>query len=122
MMKKIILLMLLFFSVNAFSAGLNREGLREISDFANDVCDQISAGGEITRSKIEVTLNGNMTGLAKALGLSAGANGIYTKDNEIFKGVPYEKLPDQMSDSRLCKRELAKILINERSSLKKNLE
>jgi hypothetical protein len=107
MMKVLMFAGLLVISFSSFSKGLDREGLKEISDFAKEVCDEISAEGQITRSKIELKLNGNITGLAKALGLKAGAGGTYTRNNESYKGVPYEKLPEQMSDSRACKRELS---------------
>lgn len=93
------------------------ESLTDISSFAKDICDEISDGGEITRKQVEGTLEGKVGGVAKLLGASVGADGKIKVDNTLYKGLPYEKVPSQMADSRDCKKKLAIMLIEERNRI-----
>jgi len=90
------------------------QSLTEISDFAADICDEIAQSGEITKQKIEGNINGKLSGVAKLLGGSLDAGGKIVVDEENYVGVPYEKLSDQLSNARECRRELAKTLLDER--------
>lgn len=98
------------------------DSLEEISIFAKDICDEIRVEGVITREKIEGKLHGEVKGIAELLGASVGAEGIILVDELKYKGLPYEKLSDQMKDARDCRKQLATMLIQERKKVSSGTE
>ncbi|CAM5400268.1 hypothetical protein TMEC50S_02021 [Thauera mechernichensis] len=91
--------------------------LTEISEFADSICDQIRPEGSISRTEIEGSLRGQASGVAKLLGLTVGADGRVKHGREDYRGLPLDHVAEQMQGSRECKRQLAALLISERSRL-----
>ena len=92
------------------------ESLKEIEKFASNICNEIRLQGSYSREKIEAKINGEIAGVAKLIGASVSANGKLNIHNE--KGLPYEKLAEQISSARDCRREIAKLLIDERKQIR----
>ena len=94
------------------------DSLTEISKFAQDICDQISftnIAGDMTRKQIEGKLTGEAKAIEKLLGISLEADG--KVDNTQYKGLPYDKVAENVKDARECKQQLAKMLVEERSKI-----
>ncbi len=98
------------------------DSLREISLFAMDICDSIRTEGSISRKEITAKLEGQTKGIAKLIGASVAADGTIKIDNTEYKGLPYKSLPSQMQDSRACKKDIAKMLLDERKTAKKKFK
>jgi len=92
------------------------DSLDEIAIFAEKICSQSLRGGE-TSTTITANLNGDVNGLAKALGISVGAGGLVKKDGVHYEGIPENRLPNSIPTPAQCKFELAKVLIEERQRL-----
>jgi hypothetical protein len=90
--------------------------LEEIAAFASKICNQSLSGGE-TSTTIEAKLNGDVNGLAKALGITVGAGGLVKQDGTHYEGIPKEKLPTEIPTEAQCRTDLAKLLIAERQQL-----
>ena len=93
--------------------------LKEISEFAKDICDEISVGGNINRKQIEGKIEGNVSGLAKLIGASVGVDGTLKIDDTNYTGLPYENVAEQMTGARDCRQQLATMLIDERDRISK---
>jgi len=91
--------------------------LSEISQFAGNICDKLSTSGSIERTKIVGSLTGNARALVKLIGGSIGVDGSVTVDNMNYDGLPYEMLPEQMSDARACRKEVAYMLLEQKSAI-----
>jgi len=102
--------------VTCVSFAAHAESLDEIATFAQKICNQSLSGGE-TSTTIAANLNGDVNGLAKALGISVGAGGLVKKDGNHYEGIPEKKLPNSIPTPAQCKLELAKVLIEERRRL-----
>lgn len=92
------------------------DSLSDIAAFAEKICNQSLVGNE-SSTTIQANLNGDLNGLAKALGLSVGAGGLVKKDGSHYDGIPKDKLPNSIPTPAQCKLELAKVLISERERL-----
>nr|VFK41310.1 MAG: hypothetical protein BECKTC1821E_GA0114239_10116 [Candidatus Kentron sp. TC] len=96
---------------------ISATSLEEISDFAKNICDEIAQEGEIKRSKIMGKLQGQASGVAKLLGAKVGLDGSIEIDHEKYKGLPIENLPEQLSDARICRKDLSALLLKERREI-----
>lgn len=108
-------MLVLFFSINNVYA----DSLNDISKFAKEICDDIRPEGKINKSEVEAKLNGNISGIAKLIGGSLNIDGTISSGSTKYKGLPYEMLPTVMKDARECKQDIAKMLLNERSTIKR---
>ena len=91
--------------------------LAEISAFAKDICDEIRIDGKIARREIEGKLSGEAGGVAKVIGLSVGADGKIRDDQTEYKGLPFDKVAQQMQSARECRQQVAKMLFDERTRI-----
>lgn len=108
--KKIVLFPLAI----ALTISCYAETLNDISTFAKSICDEVSLSGSINRSTIKAEIAGNIKPLSKLLGVKFNAKGMYTLNNTEYQGLPYDSLPEQMKDSRTCKKEISFLLLEER--------
>lgn len=117
-------LLLLFLMHAAFNA--QADSLSEISNFSKEICDDIDTKGSHTISKTEIQakLEGEIGKVAKFIGAKIGADGKITiGENKVeYDGLPYDSLSEQMTNSRSCKLEISKMLINERKKLVEGLD
>jgi hypothetical protein len=108
MFKKIILfVMILPFTCNATN-------FSEIASFAEKICDRVETSGTIESTKVMGQLTGEAKALIKLIGGTVGVDGSITIENTTYNGLPFEKLPDQMSDARECRKDLALVLLESR--------
>ena len=99
-----------------FCAPTRADSLTEIAAFADKICTQ-SIGGSETSTTIEGRLNGDVNGLAKALGLTVSGGALVRRDGTKYEGIPKDKLPASIPTPAQCKLEVAKLLIDERQRL-----
>lgn len=99
------------------STNLHATSLVEIAAFSKETCDKIKTDGKIRREQIEGSINGNISGVAKLLGASLDANGKIAIDETTYDGIPFEDIPDQLSDARSCRKEITKLLLKERQEI-----
>ena len=100
------------------------ESLDKISQFAKEICDEIKQEGKtkISKKDIEGKLINKDQQVANMIGAKiTGGKITYGEANEEYEGLPLTALPEQMSDSRDCKKEMAKMLLKERKKVKKKL-
>lgn len=114
-MKKVALFVAAF--ATAMNVAAQGSGNSEIAKFAKEICDEIRPEGTITRQEIEGRLQGEVGGVARAIGLSVGADGKLRHDKTEYKGLPIEKVSDQMKDARDCRLQVTKMLVEERNRL-----
>ena len=105
---------IIFLLASSFS---NAASLSEISAFAKDICDDIRTEGKISKKEISAKLQGEIEGIAKLFGVSVSSDGKLKLNEEEYIGLPYESLPEQMSNSRECKKDISKMLIKERQEI-----
>lgn len=91
----------------------------EIADFAEKVCDRVETSGSIESTKVMGQLTGEAKALVKLIGGKVGIDGSITVENTTYKGLPFEKLPEQMSDARDCRKELALVLLEGREMVQR---
>ncbi len=115
----------MFMAVILLSFNAHADSLMEISKFSKDICDDIETKGNriITKTDVKAQLKGKMGKIAKYIGADLGVDGKLTigKTKEEYEGLPYESISEQMIDSRSCKREISKMLIQERKKVSKRL-
>ncbi len=99
-------------------SNINAASFEEISAFATNICGKVKDGGEFTRQRIEGEIKGELKGIAKLLGASVGAEGKLIIDDTEYKGLPYDKLSENMMDERECKLKLAVMLIDAQKKIK----
>jgi hypothetical protein len=92
------------------------DSLTEIAAFAEKICNQSLSGSE-SSTEIVARLNGDIQGLAKALGISVAGGGLVKRDGSHYEGIPKDKLPASIPTPAQCKADLAKVLIEERQKL-----
>lgn len=109
-------LFIVFIFISSMSLAVKADSLQEIATFSERICSNI-VEGHITRTNIETSIKADIPGLAKAMGLSVGADGTLKHGDETYVGIPIEKLPAEILTPAQCKLELAKILIEERNRL-----
>lgn len=105
-----ILILVLAFSISMITSAAS---LDEISNFASEICEEVEAGGIITREKVKATIEANAGNLIKLVGANISGEGTYEKEKKITEGLPYESLPEQFSDVRACKKYIARTLLEE---------
>lgn len=87
------------------------QNLTEISQFAQNICSDIPSGS-LTRSNIQGKVQANAGLFAKIVSGSAEFDA--AKSDEIYKGIPFEKLPPSIPTVTMCKLELAKVLLEKK--------
>jgi hypothetical protein len=80
----------------------------DMAQFAQSVCGDIPSG-QYSKSTIAGGVKVNAPLLAKLL--SGDANVGADKVDEVYNGIPFQKLPDNIPTVAMCKLELVKILI-----------
>ena len=85
----------------------------DMANFAQSVCGDIPEG-TLSRSSIQGKVEANAGVLAKIISGDANVNG--SKTEEIYKGIPFDKLPDKIPTVSMCKLELIKVLLSRGSS------
>jgi hypothetical protein len=88
------------------------ETYAEMAQFAQSICGDIPAGS-LTRTNIQAKVQANAWLLAKIISGSGDVNA--SKQQEIYQGIPFDKLPDKIPTISMCKSELVKILIARKS-------
>jgi hypothetical protein len=78
-----------------------------IAVFADSICGDIPQG-QLTRTVIQNKVANRAKELASAY--SGGPIVNETKTQEIYKGIPFEKLPDHIPTVGMCKLELVRLL------------
>jgi hypothetical protein len=91
------------------------QSLIEIEQFAQSICGDIPSGS-YTKTVIEGKIKANVDGLAKLVVGSGSGNLTDSKKEEIYSGIPFKNLPDQIPTESMCKSELAKILLQRKTS------
>ncbi len=79
-----------------------------IAQFAQSICGDIPEGS-LTRTSIQGKVEANAGLLAKIISGDANVSG--TKTEEIYKGIPFDKLPDNIPTVSMCKSELVRLLL-----------
>jgi hypothetical protein len=80
----------------------------EMAQFAQSICGDIPSGS-LTRTNIQSKVQANAGLLAKIISGSGEVSG--QRQQEIYQGVPFEKLPDNIPTVSMCKIELIKTLL-----------
>jgi hypothetical protein len=81
----------------------------EMAQFAQSICGDIPEGS-LTRTAIQGKVEANAGVIAKIISGSGDVSG--SKTEEIYKGIPFEKLPDKIPTVGMCKIELMKIILH----------
>jgi hypothetical protein len=117
---KIILLFLAATLVN-ICLPARAQSLIEIEQFAQSICGDIPSGS-YTKTVIEGKVKANVNGLARLVVGSGSGNLTDSKKEEIYNGIPFKNLPDHIPTESMCKSELAKILLQRKTSSEKEKE
>jgi len=80
----------------------------DMAQFAQSICGDIPEGS-LTRTSIQGKVEANVGLLAKLISGDANVSG--TKAEEIYNGIPFDKLPDKIPTVSMCKIELVKVLL-----------
>lgn len=113
------MIFLLTASASFFVTTARADSLTEIAIFADKICNQSLSGSE-SSTTIIANLNGDIRGLAKALGISVTGGGLVKRDGSRYDGIPKERLPASIPTLAQCKADLAKVLIEEREKLSRS--
>lgn len=89
----------------------NSQSLVEIQLFAQSICGDIPEG-RLTRTEIEGKIQANVGAFARLLGASGELSA--SQKDEVYKGIPLDKLPSNIPTVSMCKSELAKVLVGKR--------
>src|SRR5215470_6593571 len=89
------------------------QNLAEISQFAQSICGDIPEGN-LTRTSIQGKVGANAGLVAKIISGNAEISG--SRVQEIYKGIPFDKLPDQIPTVSMCKSQLANVLLSAKAS------
>jgi hypothetical protein len=102
------------------AAGVARaDEYSEMAQFAQSICGDIPEGS-LTRTAIQGKVQANAGLLANIVTGSGNVGG--SKVDEIYKGIPFDKLPDHIPTVSMCKIELVKILVQRKSSAEEGAE
>ena len=115
-MKKFVLVTA--FVASSISELALSESLDDISRFSMQICDSIRTEGSISKKELTGKLDGELRGIAKLIGASVAADGTIRIDDTNYSQLPYDALPAQMQDARACRKEIAKLLLEERNKIK----
>ena len=89
------------------------QSLAEISQFAQSICGDIPEGN-LTRTAIQGKVEANAGLLAKII--SGNANVSASRTQEIYKGIPFKKLPDKIPTVSMCKSQLVSVIFSARAN------
>jgi hypothetical protein len=87
------------------------DSLPDMAQFAQSICGDIPEGS-LTRTSIQGKVEANANLLAKIITGDANVSG--TRTDEIYKGIPFDKLPDKIPTVSMCKIELVKLLLSQK--------
>ena len=94
------------------------QSLSEIVSYSATICDDIikdiGTKSEITRTLVQGKVEASLPKLAKIIGAKLGGEGELLYDSTVTIGIPFEKLPDQLSSARDCRERLTVLFIEER--------
>jgi hypothetical protein len=93
------------------------DSLPDIAQFAQSICGDIPAGN-LTRTTIQGQIGANASLLAKVLTGDANVSG--SRTDEIYNGVPFDKLPDNIPTVAMCKVEVVKLLLVQKAQIINN--
>ena len=85
----------------------------DVAQFAQSICGDIPEGS-LTRTSIQGKVEANASVIAKIISGDADVSG--SKTQEIYRGIPFDRLPDKIPTVSMCKLELVKILGNQNSA------
>ena len=100
------------------TAAAHAQSLTEIAQFAQSICGDVPEGG-LTRTEIQAKVQANAGTLAKIV--SGDANVTVNRMDEIYKGIPFEKLPDKIPTVAMCKSDLSKAIIERQKKMVANV-
>ena len=83
----------------------------DMAQFAQSICGDIPEGS-LTRTSIQGKVEAKASILAQLI--SGDANVSASKTNEIYKGIPFDKLSDKLPTVSMCKIELIKLLLSQK--------
>lgn len=89
------------------------QSLAEISQFAQSICGDIPEG-DLTRTSVQGKVGANAALLAKIL--SGNADVSASRTEEIYKGIPFDKLPDNIPTVSMCKSQLVSVIFSAKAS------
>jgi hypothetical protein len=87
------------------------DSLADMAQFAQSICSDIPEGS-LTRTSIQGKVEANANLLAKIITGDANVSG--SKTTEIYKGIPFDRLPDKIPTVSMCKIELVKLLLSQK--------
>jgi hypothetical protein len=82
----------------------------DMAQFAQSICGDIPEGN-LTRTSIQGKIGAQAGLLAKLI--SGDANVSAAKTEEVYKGIPFDKLPEKIPTVSMCKVELVKLLLSQ---------
>jgi hypothetical protein len=86
------------------------DSLSDIASFAQSVCDDVPKGSD-ARTSIKGKIEANSGVLARIIAGNKGVSG--WKAEELYEGIPFDKLPNKFTSTAVCKVELVKLLSDE---------
>lgn len=89
------------------------QNLAEVSQFAQSICGDIPEGS-LTRNSIQGKVAANAGLLAKIVSGDVAVSA--TRTEEIYKGIPFDNLPDKIPTVSMCKSQLANAIISSSNS------
>ena len=89
------------------------QNLAEVSQFAQSICGDIPEGN-LTRTSVQGKVEASAGLLAKIVSGSGDVSA--SKTEEIYKGIPFDKLPDKIPTMSMCKSELVKVIFSAKTS------
>jgi hypothetical protein len=105
---------LLAFAVGTVTPGIAlAQTLGDISQFAQSICGDIPEGN-LTRVSIQANVGAHAGLFAKLVAGNADVSA--TKAEEIYRGIPFDKLPDRIPTVSMCKSELVKLIWSAKST------
>lgn len=91
----------------AATSSAKADSYADMAQFAQSICGDIPEGS-LTRTAIQGKVGASAGALAKIV--SGGGAVSESRTKEIYKGIPFDKLPDKIPTVSMCKIELMKII------------
>lgn len=85
------------------------QSLSDVSQFAQSICGDIPEG-HLTRTSIQGQVAANVGLLAKIV--SGNADVSARRTEEIYRGIPFDKLPDKIPTVSMCKSQLVNVIFS----------
>ena len=99
---------LLFLAIVIAPSATAQINYKELEDFAQSICGDIPEGN-LTKTTIQGKVAANAGLLTKLL--SGVAEADVTRQQETYRGIPFDKLPDRIPTVAMCKSELIKVIL-----------